>query len=190
MSDTGWVLGFFMPIEEAQWMNDPALCLRACSRLRMSDWEYSQSAEVWLSVCRHNRAQNTFWRMLWSNSLRYISEALPLGFRMVSHILSKLDCVVTPSLCWWSLQKAYWACYMLPICAIHCWEMIRAVPNWSCPKWECETISVSSLFNLHMSWERRKQPCSKPLTYAPSPSPSHSSPKEPQENAVHHSHSV
>lgn len=27
------------------------------------------------------------------------SEALPLGFRMVSHILSKLDCVVTPSLC-------------------------------------------------------------------------------------------
>lgn len=118
------------------------------------------------------------------------SEALPLGFRMVSHILSKLDCVVTPSLCWWSLQKAYWACYILPIWAIHCWEMVRAVPNWSCPKWECESISVSSLFNLHMSWERRKQPWSKPLTYAPSPSPSHSSPKEPQENAAHHSLSV
>lgn len=61
-----------MQIEEAEWMDDPALCLRACSRLRMSDWEYSHSAEVWSSVCRHNGAQNTFWRMPWLNSLWYV----------------------------------------------------------------------------------------------------------------------
>lgn len=70
MSDTGWVLGVFIQIEKAQWMDDPALCLRACSRLWMSDWEYSHSAEVWSSVCRHNRARNTFWRMVEFTSIR------------------------------------------------------------------------------------------------------------------------
>lgn len=109
------------------------------------------------------------------------SDALPFGFKMVSHVLSKLDCVVAPLLCWWrSLQKAYWACYTLHICAIHCWEMAWAVPNWSCPKWECESITVSSLFNPHRSQERRKQPCLKPLlAMSPHHLPSTAAPRNP-----------
>lgn len=90
------------------------------------------------------------------------------GFNTVSHILSKFDCVVAPFLWWWrSLQRENWTRYMLHRCATHCWEMARAAPNQSCqktcPRWECESITVSSLFNPHISPERRKQPCSKLL---------------------------
>lgn len=133
MCDTGWVLGVFLQIDEAQcfcwWMIQ--LCLRACSRLRMSGWEYSHSAKVWSS------AGTTEPRTHFEECHGWIhfgtsSDALPLGFKMVSHILPKLDCVVATFLCWWrSLQKAYWACYILHICAIHCWEMAGAVPNCS-----------------------------------------------------------
>lgn len=162
-------------------MDDPALCLRACSRLWMSDWEYPHSAEVWSSVFRHNGAQNTFLKNGWIH-FRMSSDALPLWFKMVCHMLSKLDSVVTPFLCWWSLRKAYWACYILHMCAIHYWEMARSVPNWSCPKWEHENITVPFLFNPHMSCDRRNQPCSKPLlAMPPHPLPPTAAPDTPGE---------
>lgn len=67
-------------------------------------------------------------------------------------------------------------------CAIHYWEMARSVPNWSCPKWEHENITVPFLFNPHMSCDRRNQPCSKPLlAMSPLPLPPTAAPGTPGE---------
>lgn len=157
MSNTGWVWVFYANRGSSVdgWSSSVSQCLQHSECLTGNALTLQKCDPLFVGTME---PRTHFEECCGWIHFRMSSDALPLGLKIVSHILSKLDCVVTPFLCWWrSLQKAYWACYILHICAIHCWEMVRAVPNWSCPKWECESITVSSLFNPHMSQKKKKE---------------------------------
>lgn len=156
MSDTNFLFCFALANRWTSMfplMDDPALCLRDfCSRLQMSGRSYPRitkprsSLFVGMTEARTHFEESHGQICFGSNFFclgggsNYLKQLLS-GFNTISHILSKLDCVVAPFL-WWRGS-------------LHFWEMARAVPNGSCqkrcPKRQCDSITVFSLLSSYIS---------------------------------------